>query len=374
MGIRVDIRKRLDSFDLEVAFETERETLGILGASGSGKSMTLRCIAGIERPDEGVITVDGLTVFDSASGIDLAPRDRCVGLLFQHYALFPTMSVAGNIDIAISARFGQGLPRAQRAARVAELVGMFRLEGLEDSLPARLSGGQQQRVALARMIASAPRAILLDEPFSALDGHLRAAIERDLVSFLDAVDVPSLLVSHNRDEVFRLCPSVIALDEGRITAAGSRERVFADPRTVAAARLTGCENIAPAIRAGRESVAIPSWGVVLETAQAIPKSMTHVGIRARDIHAASDRDTCNRFPFSVDRVLASPETVTLNVTALTAPGVAGGERSVRESLVWERRLEDGTAEHRVGKVDLRAGKRNGEISLAIPPDAVLFLS
>lgn len=367
MGIRVDIRKRLDSFDLEVAFGTERETLGILGASGSGKSMTLRCVAGIERPDEGVITVDGLTVFDSVSGIDLSPRDRCVGLLFQHYALFPTMSVSGNIDIALSARFGRGMPRVLRAARVAELISMFRLEGLEDSLPARLSGGQQQRVALARMIASAPRAILLDEPFSALDGHLRAAIERDLVSFLDAVDVPSLLVSHDRDEVFRLCPAVIALDAGRITAAGSRERVFADPGSVAAARLTGCENIAPAIRAGSESVAIPSWGIVLEIAQEIPRSMTYIGIRARDIRVASDRDTCNRFPFSVDRVLASPEALTLNVTALTAPGVAGGDRSVRDSLVWERLLGD-------GEENPRAGKRNGEITLAIPPDAVLFLS
>lgn len=374
MGIRVDIRKRLDSFDLEVAFETERETLGILGASGSGKSMTLRCVAGIERPDEGVITVDGVTVFDSSSGIDIPPRDRRVGLLFQHYALFPTMSVAENIDIALSARFGRGMPRARRAARVAELVSMFRLEGLEDTIPARLSGGQQQRAALARMIASAPRAILLDEPFSALDGYLRAAIERDLVSFLEAVDVPSLLVSHDRDEVFRLCPAVIALDSGRITAAGSRERVFGDPGSVAAARLTGCENIAPAIRAGNESVAIPSWGVVLETSRAIPHSITHVGIRARDIRAASDLDTCNRFPFSVGRVLASPETVTLTVTALTAPGVAGGDRSIRESLVWERRLGEVKAEPRDGKDDLRDGKRNGEILLAIPPDAVLFLS
>ena len=165
MALYVDIEKKLGSFHLRAKFEVDGETLALLGASGCGKSMTLKCIAGIERPDRGQIILDGETLFDSEKHIDLPPQKRRVGYLFQQYALFPSMTAEQNILCCI--RSGT---RAEKRRALAEAVRMFRLEGLEKKLPAQLSGGQQQRVALARILCSRPKAILLDEPFSALDG------------------------------------------------------------------------------------------------------------------------------------------------------------------------------------------------------------
>ena len=166
MSLYVDIEKRLGAFRLQSKFEVADETLALLGASGCGKSMTLKCIAGIETPDEGQITLNGKALYHSARGICLSPRERGIGYLFQSYALFPNMTARENIEIAAKGN------RARRKAAAEEKIAALYLEGLGDKYPRQLSGGQQQRVALARIFASEPDILLLDEPFAALDSYL----------------------------------------------------------------------------------------------------------------------------------------------------------------------------------------------------------
>ncbi len=171
----VTIKKKLDRFSLNVSFTAEHETVALLGASGCGKSMTLKCIAGIETPDEGKIVLNGRVLFDSEKKINLAPQKRRVGYLFQQYALFPRMTAAQNIAAGVRTK-----DRAKRDAAVAAQIKSLRLEGLEDKRPQQLSGGQQQRVALARILANEPELLLLDEPFSALDDYLKWQLELEL--------------------------------------------------------------------------------------------------------------------------------------------------------------------------------------------------
>ena len=205
MSLDVRIKKSFGDYTLDVAFAGGDETLGFLGASGCGKSLTLRCIAGIVKPDKGRIVLDGRVLFDSAQHIDLPPQQRGVGLLFQNYALFPNMTVEQNILCGLNAE----KDRAARKARCAEMLRAMRLEELAGRRPAELSGGQQQRTALARILAGRPRILMLDEPFSALDSYLREAVESEVGSLLAGFDGTALLVTHNRDEAYRLCPEMV---------------------------------------------------------------------------------------------------------------------------------------------------------------------
>ena len=192
MSLLVDIKKDFGRFRLDAAFETDSgSVMGLLGASGCGKSVTLKCVAGIERPDEGRIVLDGRVLFDSAKRIDLTPQQRRVGYLFQNYALFPNMTLAQNIAVGVR-------DRAKRKETVARLVKAFYLEGSEGKYPRQLSGGQQQRTALARILASEPEALLLDEPFSALDSYLKWQVELELAELLDTFPGPVLFVTHDR--------------------------------------------------------------------------------------------------------------------------------------------------------------------------------
>ena len=182
MALSVQIEKRLGSFCLSAAFTAEpREILALLGPSGCGKSMTLKCIAGIEKPDQGRIVLDGRVLFDKAARINLPPQERGIGYLFQQYALFPHMTVAQNIQAGARRQ-----KKALRQPALQELLALLRLEGLENRRPAQLSGGQQQRVALARILASRPAAILLDEPFAALDSFLKWQLEQEIARVLTA--------------------------------------------------------------------------------------------------------------------------------------------------------------------------------------------
>ena len=174
MSLSVDIRKKLEGFTLDIAFRTENRVTGLLGASGSGKSMTLKCIAGIEQPDEGRIVLNERVLYDSEKGINLTPQKRRVGYLFQNYALFPNMTVETNIAVGLSGS------KKEMEETVREMVLRFHLEGLEKRYPGELSGGQQQRVALARIMAYKPDVIMLDEPFSALDTWLREQLQMEV--------------------------------------------------------------------------------------------------------------------------------------------------------------------------------------------------
>ena len=291
MSLSVDIEKKLGAFHLRSQFEAPDETMALLGASGCGKSMTLKCIAGIVTPDRGRIVLGGRVLFDSEKKINLPPQQRRVGYLFQQYALFPNMSVEQNILCGLKAEKN----RAARQARCAEMLRAMRLEKLARRYPAQLSGGQQQRTALARILVGNPRILMLDEPFSALDSYLREEVEGEVGSLLSGFDGTAILVTHNRDEAYRLCPEMVVLDSGRVLRTGHTRDVFADPRSVTAARLTGCKNILSCTRVDAHTVRLPGWNAPLQLALPVPKNCTAVGIRAHDFAPCSP-DALNALP------------------------------------------------------------------------------
>lgn len=299
MSLFVEIRKRLGDFVLEARFETDDPVTGLLGASGCGKSMTLKCIAGVETPDEGRIVLDGETLFDSERDINLPPQKRGVGYLFQHYALFPHMTVEKNILCGLHGE----KDKAVRRQRLREMIEMLQLEGLEKHRPAQLSGGQAQRAALARMLVNKPRLLLLDEPFSALDSHLRDQLQPQFLSLLRSYGRQAVLVTHSRDEAYHLCSRLCVMDGGRILRAGGTKEVFADPGSEPAARLTGCKNIARAVKAGEYEVDVPEWGIRLTAAKPVPDDIRAVGLRAHYFHP---RAAANRFAVRLDSELEEP--------------------------------------------------------------------
>jgi len=198
MLLEVDIRKQLKEFTLDVNFSIENSTMGLMGSSGSGKSMTLKCIAGIERPDAGRIVLDGKVLFDSEKGINLPPQERRIGYLFQSYALFPNMSVEENILCGLDNKKASS---EEKKLALENLVDKFELRGLEQRYPRQISGGQKQRVALARMLAAEPRVLLFDEPFSALDSDLKQELQQRLLQILKEHAGVAILVSHDAREV-----------------------------------------------------------------------------------------------------------------------------------------------------------------------------
>jgi molybdate transport system permease protein len=291
MELDVQIEKKLlGGFHLEVAFRASGAPLGILGPSGAGKSLTLRTIAGLERPDRGRIVLDGRVLFDSTAGVDCPSGERRVGLLFQNYALFPHLTVAQNIAFGISA-----LPADERDSRVARQIAAVHLTGLEARHPAALSGGQQQRVALARALITEPQALLLDEPFSALDAHLRGEIERELHETFARYRGVALFVGHNLEEAYRFCSELVILADGKIVASGPKEDLFRHPPNFEVARLTGCKNFSRARPTANNEVEALDWGCRLRVAQPVPAALGHVAIRAHHIrvHSADPRDAAS---------------------------------------------------------------------------------
>ena len=284
--LKVDIQKRLKEFDLDVDFELKKGCLGILGPSGCGKSMTLKSIAGIVDPDDGIVSLNGKTYFDSSAKINLKPQKRNVGYLFQNYALFPNMTVEENVAVGLGKDYDRG--------HLSQIIKRFHLDGLEKRYPRQLSGGQQQRVALARILAYGPDVILLDEPFSAMDTFLKEQLRLELINSLKDFDGFSILVTHNRDEAFQFCDELIILDQGKIIAKGETHDVFENPRKVQVARLTGCKNISRVEIIDEYHLKSLDWGLEFEVSQKISPNITHMGIRAHDFSSA-DKDDVNSF-------------------------------------------------------------------------------
>ncbi len=274
MSIAVDIRKKLGDFSLDISFESDAKRIGILGPSGCGKSMTLKSIAGIEKPDSGRIVIDGRVLFDQMQKINLKPQKRRVGYMFQNYALFPTMTVSQNIGAGLD--FSDG----DRNGRIADMVKRFNLQGLEKHLPGQLSGGQQQRVALARIMAYRPDIILLDEPFSALDEHLKERLQHEMMSMLEGYEGQVILVSHSRDEIYRFGEELLIMEGGHVMARGETKKLFDDPGTVSVARMTGCKNFSDAERLNTHTLHLTDWGITLELEREIPEDVNAIGYRA----------------------------------------------------------------------------------------------
>lgn len=291
MSIYCKIKKRLGKFLLDVEFEGGEEIIALMGASGCGKSMTLKCIAGIVKPDSGRIVINGVTVFDSEKKINLPPQKRKTGYLFQDYALFPNMTVEKNI-LTVMAK--------EDHAKLPHILQKFHLEGLEHHYPSQLSGGQKQRCALARMLVTAPEIVMLDEPFSALDSFLRWQLEQEVVAAIGELGKTVLFVSHDRDEVFRVCDKVVVVEGGVNEAITTKHELYERPKTYTDALLTGCKNIIPVIVRDQQ---VYAEGFDLDFFhEEATEEIRYLGIRAKQIlpaYKVTDEDGTLLLPYEI---------------------------------------------------------------------------
>lgn len=285
MSLSVSIKKSFKDFKLDIDFSAENEAVGFLGSSGCGKSLTMRCIAGIETPDEGKIIVNGQTFFDSEKKINLSAQERKTALLFQNYMLFPNLTVMQNVAAGIGKEISengttQKISKVKRDERALTELKRFGLSGFGERYPAQLSGGQQQRVALARMLAASPGILMLDEPFSALDSHLKNVLEQNLANLFGAFKGTILYVSHDIDEALRFCDRIMVVDEGRIVEDGMGDDLVTHPQTLAGMKLTGCGNVTKAQYVDDHYFLLPQWGIELFTSSPVPRDLKYFGIRA----------------------------------------------------------------------------------------------
>ena len=283
------------------------EVVVVIGPSGSGKSTLCRTINRLETIDSGEVLIEGKPL--PQEGKELAATRAEIGMVFQSFNLFAHRSIIDNVTMGPVEVLG--VPRDKAREEGMELLRRVGVAEQAEKMPAQLSGGQQQRCAMARILASDPELILLDEPFSALDGYLRWQLELELTDVLRGFPGGAVYVSHNRDEVYRICDTVCVLDRGRSDAKVGVRELFASPATLAAALISGCKNVSRAHVAGPGLLACDDWGVTLETSLPVPEGVTHVGIRAHyfQAHAAGDGAASaaggNAIPCTVERVIDS---------------------------------------------------------------------
>lgn len=345
MSLSVHITKKVGDFLLQADCETAEGITGILGASGCGKSMTLKCIAGIIKPDKGKIVLNGRVLFDSERHICVKPQERHVGYLFQNYALFPNMTVEQNILCGLC----QEKSKEKKQKKLEEVLQVMELQEVQKNLTSQLSGGQQQRAALARILVSDPELLLLDEPFSALDAYLREQLQTKMLGLLRKFGKEVLMVSHSRDEIYYLCDQAAVMGKGKILTMGRTKDVFADPGSQTAAILTGCKNVAAAKKTGSYEVYVPKWGIHLTTAEPVREDVCAVGLRA---HYFAPFISVNRYPVKIAAFREEPFEYTVQFRY--------EEQAKDEADLWWRFPKNGTE-----KIDPEA--------LGIEPKDVLLL-
>jgi hypothetical protein len=292
--IYVDIEKKFGKFTLKTKFQFDNEIMGLLGASGSGKSLTLKCIAGIEKPDKGRIILNDRVLFDSEKKINISPKDRKIGYLFQDYALFPNMNVYENIKVGI--REGENFDKL-----IMEKLEEMRISHLKDKKINEISGGEKQRVALARLLINKPEIILLDEPFSALDDYLKSKIELEVSEVLRNYKIPTILVSHSREEVYRLCNEICVMSNGKSEDLMNKKELFKNPKTFSSCLISGCKNFSKIEKISENRLRALDWNVELETSDTILEEHKILGIRAHLIELEKSDE--NSFEVEVERVV-----------------------------------------------------------------------
>lgn len=307
MSLYIDINKSLSSFKLDVSLESDSGIIGFLGESGSGKSMTLKCIAGLEKPNRGKIVVNNKVLFDSENNIDIKTKERKVGFLFQNYALFPHMTVKENIEIALS-----NVNRFEKDKMSTTYIDKFGLSGLERRYPWQLSGGQQQRVALARALITSPDILLLDEPFSALDNHLRYSIEREIISLLKEFKGTVVFVTHDISEAYRVCDKIVVFSDGRAINLRDKEKLFSAPKSIEEARLTGCKNISRVKKIKDNLVFAEDWDMEL-TCIDYSENINYIAIRSHNIKLYKGGSNENVFECIVENIVENPFDYTLYI-------------------------------------------------------------
>ncbi|HAC66237.1 MAG TPA: molybdate ABC transporter permease subunit [Cyanothece sp. UBA12306] len=332
-GLVIDIKKQLQGFALGINFKAHEETLGLLGASGSGKSMTLRCIAGLDSPDEGFISLNGQVLFDSQRGINVPSSQRKVGFVFQNYALFAHLNVGQNIGFGL-----QNLAKYEREESIKKYLRLMELEGLEKRYPHQLSGGQQQRVALARALATEPDILLFDEPLSALDTYLRNRIELLLTQVFSNYNGVTLFVTHKLEEAYRVCGNLLVLDNGKIIEAGSKENIFEKPRTFTTAKITECKNFSSVQVINSQQVRALEWGCTLQVIEPIPEKLTYLGFRAHHIRFSDNPNQENTFPCWLVGVSETQHRTTLFLKLHHTPN--GNKNYDLQAEVYRERWEE----------------------------------
>lgn len=339
--LRARIEKRFAGFSLKADLNAGNETLALLGASGAGKTMTLKCLAGIEKPDFGRIVVDEQVWFDSNEHVFVPPQERGVGLLFQNYALFPNMTVKQNLLCGLR----RETPKKQWNEEAGKLMEQFRLKGLEDRLPNQLSGGQQQRVALARCLARKPKLLLLDEPFAALDAHLRWQLEQELAETLSTFEGTVLYVTHNCEETRRLCDKVCVMQKGNVQKTVTVGEWFHHPASGSAAKLAGFENVVDVTVSANGVADIADWDIVLPCDEL---SAVAAAFRAEDVSFADRQEdiaVCCRIVRSTEQeTIASPlERPDCRIRARADERLSEGDVKwlciPQEKIVWLNREE-----------------------------------
>lgn len=300
MAVKVNITKDFGGFCLDVNLQSENHRIGILGASGCGKTMTLKAIAGVQDLDQGYIEINKRVLMDSDHNICLKPQKRKVGYVFQNYALFPTQSVEKNIMAGLSGT------KAEQRQIANQMIEKFQLQGLAKRLPGQLSGGQQQRVALARIMAYEPEIILLDEPFAALDEFLRERLLQEMMETLEEYQGIVILVSHNRDEIYRFSEELQIMDQGRILCSGNTKEVFRCPGKEKAARLTGCKNIVSVHRLDDYHFHIQDWDTVISVKEKLPMQLDSIGYRAHEFVPIWGEEKENCIPLRIHHIAEFP--------------------------------------------------------------------
>jgi len=313
-ALEMSAEKQLENFGLKVEFLADKGTVGLLGASGAGKSMTLRMIAGIVTPDGGRIVLNGRVLFDRTTGENVPAAQRKVGVVFQDYALFPHLTVAENVGFGLSR-----LARAERVMRIQSQLQRMQIAELADRYPSEISGGQRQRTAIARCLAIEPDALLFDEPFAALDPHLRRQMEEQLRETLAEYGGAVVFVTHDMEEAFRFCTDLLVLDGGRVIARGPKHQLFERPQTVVAARLTGCKNIVPARWIAADRIAVDGWECELQTALPVPEGLTHLGMRSHQVRFGPEARGENVFPCWLVSSSEAPHEMTLYLRLHASP-------------------------------------------------------
>lgn len=325
MSLMVNIKKNYKKFSLSVNFESSGEPLGLLGASGSGKSLTLKCITGIETPDQGRIILNDRVLFDSDLGINIPPRQRNIGLMFQNYALFPNKTVIDNIHIGIK-------NKNSKQVITKKMLSMFHLEALQQSYPGQLSGGEQQRVAMARLLAYEPEALLLDEPFSALDSYLKDEICQELKDVIDRYEKDIIMVSHSKEELYRFCDSIAVIDHGTMIELGSKEKIFDHPEDITTARLTGCRNISRATKLTDYEIKAIDWDMCIKTDRRVAEDIRYVGIHSHHLLPADHVDD-NTIPVTLSDFAEGSCEISMTYRSLTRSGAAG-------KFIWKLSKEE----------------------------------
>ncbi|MEI0531268.1 ATP-binding cassette domain-containing protein [Brachyspira pilosicoli] len=343
MSLIVDIKKRLSNFDLDLQFEASGGgVFAILGASGSGKSMALKCIAGIEKPDSGYIELDGKIFYDSKRHINIKPQKRNVGFLFQNYALFPNMTVEENIKTGIR----------NKDINIEDITKKFFIYDIRNKKPREISGGEQQRTALARIFVSSPNMLLLDEPLSALDYHIKLELEKFILFNIKEFNGTTLFVSHNREEVYKMADNIGILNRGKFEVIDSKHNIFKTPKTYFSALLVGCENFSKVRLLGDKKIECVDWNIIINNNN---NNINYVGVRANSFFEYNDFNNSQNINMKcrIKKIVEEIFSYVITVTPI----------NTESEIIWHLNKDNYKKDYYIGM----------EINLAINIDNIMFL-